>query len=60
MLTCSAAAFTGSSTRTASRALVSGHGRRLFSSTPNASAEVELTVDGKKVKIEAGSALIQA
>jgi NADH dehydrogenase (ubiquinone) Fe-S protein 1 len=35
-------------------------GRRTFSSTRKSAAEVELTVDGKKVSIEAGSALIQA
>ncbi|KAI3320707.1 hypothetical protein HD806DRAFT_227852 [Xylariaceae sp. AK1471] len=33
---------------------------RAFSATPQRPAEVELTVDGKKVSIEAGSALIQA
>nr|POF11474.1 nadh-ubiquinone oxidoreductase 78 kda subunit, mitochondrial [Quercus suber] len=33
---------------------------RSFSQTTRRSAEVELTVDGKKVSIEAGSALIQA
>ncbi|KAI9852048.1 MAG: NADH dehydrogenase (ubiquinone) 78K chain precursor, 5-prime end [Thelocarpon superellum] len=33
---------------------------RTFVATPSRSAEVELTVDGKKVSIEAGSALIQA
>lgn len=33
---------------------------RSFSSTVRRPAEVELTVDGKKVSIEAGSALIQA
>ncbi|TKA64463.1 NADH-ubiquinone oxidoreductase 78 kDa subunit, mitochondrial [Cryomyces minteri] len=33
---------------------------RAFSSTPWRPAEVELTIDGKKVSIEAGSALIQA
>ncbi len=36
------------------------NGPRSFSSTVRRSAEVELTVDGKKVSIEAGSALIQA
>ncbi|KAF4512311.1 hypothetical protein G6O67_001469 [Ophiocordyceps sinensis] len=35
-------------------------GRRAFATTPQRLAEVELTVDGKKVSIEAGSALIQA
>ncbi|KAI1449439.1 NADH-ubiquinone oxidoreductase 78 kDa subunit mitochondrial precursor [Annulohypoxylon stygium] len=33
---------------------------RAFSATPQRPAEVELTIDGKKVSIEAGSALIQA
>ncbi|GAB0133838.1 hypothetical protein EsDP_00002232 [Epichloe bromicola] len=33
---------------------------RTFATTPRRQAEVELTVDGKKVSIEAGSALIQA
>jgi NADH dehydrogenase (ubiquinone) Fe-S protein 1 len=33
---------------------------RTFASTARRPAEVELTVDGKKVSIEAGSALIQA
>ncbi|PHH65183.1 hypothetical protein CDD81_3314 [Ophiocordyceps australis] len=33
---------------------------RAFATTPRRQAEVELTVDGKKVSIEAGSALIQA
>ncbi|OTB05337.1 hypothetical protein M426DRAFT_319884 [Hypoxylon sp. CI-4A] len=33
---------------------------RAFSATPRRPAEVELTIDGKKVSIEAGSALIQA
>ncbi|KJZ80370.1 hypothetical protein HIM_00220 [Hirsutella minnesotensis 3608] len=33
---------------------------RAFATTPQRQAEVELTVDGKKVSIEAGSALIQA
>ncbi|KIV98954.1 NADH-ubiquinone oxidoreductase 78 kDa subunit, mitochondrial [Verruconis gallopava] len=33
---------------------------RSFSSSDGRSAEVELTIDGKKVSIEAGSALIQA
>ncbi|KAI1780564.1 NADH-ubiquinone oxidoreductase 78 kDa subunit mitochondrial precursor [Hypoxylon cercidicola] len=35
-------------------------GSRAFSATARRPAEVELTVDGKKVSIEAGSALIQA
>ena len=33
---------------------------RTFTSTSSRPAEVELTVDGKKVSVEAGSALIQA
>ncbi|KAF4582086.1 NADH-ubiquinone oxidoreductase 78 kDa subunit, mitochondrial [Ophiocordyceps camponoti-floridani] len=33
---------------------------RKFATTPRRRAEVELTIDGKKVSIEAGSALIQA
>ncbi|PFH54893.1 hypothetical protein XA68_12803 [Ophiocordyceps unilateralis] len=33
---------------------------RTFATTSRCRAEVELTVDGKKVSIEAGSALIQA
>ncbi|KAL7937466.1 hypothetical protein V8C35DRAFT_292603 [Trichoderma chlorosporum] len=33
---------------------------RAFATTPRRAAEVELTIDGKKVSIEAGSALIQA
>ncbi|RCI17150.1 hypothetical protein L249_2366 [Ophiocordyceps polyrhachis-furcata BCC 54312] len=33
---------------------------RAFTTTPRQRAEVELTIDGKKVSIEAGSALIQA
>ncbi|KAK9461372.1 uncharacterized protein V1516DRAFT_675775 [Lipomyces oligophaga] len=33
---------------------------RAFSSSPASSAEVEVTVDGKKIMIEAGSAVIQA
>ncbi|KAK3671660.1 ndufs1 NADH-ubiquinone oxidoreductase subunit [Recurvomyces mirabilis] len=36
------------------------NGSRTFSSSARRAAEVELTVDGKKVSIEAGSALIQA
>ncbi|MCJ1262271.1 NADH dehydrogenase (ubiquinone) 78K chain precursor, 5-prime end [Lobaria immixta] len=36
------------------------HPARAFSATSSRLAEVELTVDGKKVSIEAGSALIQA
>ena len=34
--------------------------RRSFATTACRQAEVELTIDGKKVSIEAGSALIQA
>ncbi|KAF2836961.1 NADH-quinone oxidoreductase [Patellaria atrata CBS 101060] len=34
--------------------------RRTFAGTPSRQAEVELTIDGKKISIEAGSALIQA
>ncbi|RBQ68844.1 hypothetical protein FVER14953_21000 [Fusarium verticillioides] len=33
---------------------------RTFATTSQRPAEVELTIDGKKVSIEAGSALIQA
>ncbi|KAI9671138.1 MAG: NADH dehydrogenase (ubiquinone) 78K chain precursor, 5-prime end [Caeruleum heppii] len=33
---------------------------RAFATTPRVRAEVELTIDGKKVSVEAGSALIQA
>lgn len=33
---------------------------RTFASSARRSADVELTIDGKKVSIEAGSALIQA
>ncbi|MCJ1429720.1 NADH dehydrogenase (ubiquinone) 78K chain precursor, 5-prime end, partial [Sticta canariensis] len=36
------------------------HPARAFSATSSRPAEVELTIDGKKVSIEAGSALIQA
>ncbi|KAH8916126.1 NADH-ubiquinone oxidoreductase 78 kDa subunit, mitochondrial [Atractiella rhizophila] len=43
--------------RTSGRA---GRTARGFSSTAKARAEIELEVDGKKVKIEQGSALIQA
>ncbi|KAI9823345.1 MAG: NADH dehydrogenase (ubiquinone) 78K chain precursor, 5-prime end [Thelocarpon impressellum] len=42
------------------RSLVSLNAARAFVATPSRSAEVELTIDGKKVSIEAGSALIQA
>ncbi|MCJ1323375.1 NADH dehydrogenase (ubiquinone) 78K chain precursor, 5-prime end [Thelotrema lepadinum] len=47
-----------SAARAAGRAQNSLH--RTFASTTQRRAEVELTVDGKKVSIEAGSALIQA
>ncbi|KAK8191144.1 uncharacterized protein BKA78DRAFT_352563 [Phyllosticta capitalensis] len=40
--------------------LSSLNARRTFAATSNRPAEVELTIDGKKVSIEAGSALIQA
>ncbi|KAF4126425.1 NADH dehydrogenase (ubiquinone) Fe-S protein 1 [Geosmithia morbida] len=46
-----------SALRTGSRA---ARASRAFATTPHRSAEVELTIDGKKVSIEAGSALIQA
>ncbi|KAF2203311.1 NADH-quinone oxidoreductase [Delitschia confertaspora ATCC 74209] len=36
------------------------NGSRTFAATANRPAEVELTIDGKKVSVEAGSALIQA
>ncbi|KAF2269007.1 NADH-quinone oxidoreductase [Lojkania enalia] len=36
------------------------NGSRAFTASANRPAEVELTIDGKKVSIEAGSALIQA
>ncbi|ORY18016.1 hypothetical protein BCR34DRAFT_505212 [Clohesyomyces aquaticus] len=45
--------------RPASR-LAGLNGSRTFAATANRPAEVELTIDGKKVSIEAGSALIQA
>ncbi|KAI0970933.1 hypothetical protein F4678DRAFT_435130 [Xylaria arbuscula] len=41
-------------------ASASSNASRAFSASPRRPAEVELTVDGKKVSIEAGSALIQA
>ncbi|KAF2085769.1 NADH-quinone oxidoreductase [Saccharata proteae CBS 121410] len=40
--------------------LASLNAARTFSASPYRPAEVELTIDGKKVSIEAGSALIQA
>ena len=48
--------------RSAARAARRARGTspRTFASTTKKQAEVELTVDGKKVSIEAGSALIQA
>ncbi|KAI5818996.1 hypothetical protein BZA77DRAFT_175734 [Pyronema omphalodes] len=42
------------------RSLVNTAARRTFTTTPRNAAEVEITVDGKKVKIEQGAALIQA
>jgi NADH dehydrogenase (ubiquinone) Fe-S protein 1 len=42
------------------RGLVNVTTRRAFTSTPRVAAEVEITIDGKKVKIEQGAALIQA
>ncbi|KAF8242276.1 NADH-quinone oxidoreductase [Wilcoxina mikolae CBS 423.85] len=42
------------------RGLVNATARRTFTSTPRVAAEVEITIDGKKVKIEQGAALIQA
>ncbi|KAL8960700.1 MAG: hypothetical protein Q9193_002635 [Seirophora villosa] len=48
--------------RTAVRAarMARSYPTRSFATTPLRKAEVELTIDGKKVSIEAGSALIQA
>ncbi|MCJ1303579.1 NADH dehydrogenase (ubiquinone) 78K chain precursor, 5-prime end [Hypocenomyce scalaris] len=48
--------------RAAARAgrLARSKGTRTFIATPSRKAEVELTIDGKKVSVEAGSALIQA
>ena len=46
--------------RPATGRIVSTAARRTFASTPRVAAEVEITVDGKKVKIEQGAALIQA
>ncbi|KIW13444.1 NADH-ubiquinone oxidoreductase 78 kDa subunit, mitochondrial [Exophiala spinifera] len=43
-----------------SRKLLSSSATRSFASSARRPAEVELTIDGKKVSIEAGSALIQA
>ncbi|KAF2471397.1 NADH-quinone oxidoreductase [Lindgomyces ingoldianus] len=51
--------FIRSLKRPASR-LAGFNGSRAFAATANRLAEVELTIDGKKVSIEAGSALIQA
>lgn len=45
---------------TAGRLLTNCPARRSFAATARASAEVEVTIDGKKVMIEQGSALIQA
>ncbi|KAK4982506.1 ndufs1 NADH-ubiquinone oxidoreductase subunit [Elasticomyces elasticus] len=47
-------------TFTRSQRLSGLNGARAFASSPQRLAEVEITVDGKKVSIEAGSALIQA
>ncbi|KAH8704280.1 putative NADH-ubiquinone oxidoreductase, subunit G [Talaromyces proteolyticus] len=43
-----------------SKHIASARSCRAFSTTTRRGAEVELTIDGKKVSIEAGSALIQA
>ncbi|KAG9813841.1 hypothetical protein KCU98_g20286, partial [Aureobasidium melanogenum] len=43
-----------------SQRLASVNATRAFTSSAPRPAEVELTIDGKKVSIEAGSALIQA
>ena len=43
-----------------SRQAISGACNRPFSSTARRRADVELEIDGKKISIEAGSALIQA
>ncbi|EEA22991.1 NADH-ubiquinone oxidoreductase, subunit G, putative [Talaromyces marneffei ATCC 18224] len=43
-----------------SRQFANARSCRSFATTTRRSAEVELTIDGKKVSIEAGSALIQA
>ncbi|KAF1814617.1 NADH-quinone oxidoreductase [Eremomyces bilateralis CBS 781.70] len=43
-----------------SQGLLNANAARTFSGTSSRPAEVELTIDGKKVSIEAGSALIQA
>ncbi|KAH0610846.1 uncharacterized protein H6S33_011273 [Morchella sextelata] len=45
---------------TAGRLLTNCPARRSFAATARASAEVEVTIDGKKIMIEQGSALIQA
>ncbi|KAI9836183.1 MAG: NADH dehydrogenase (ubiquinone) 78K chain precursor, 5-prime end [Sarea resinae] len=45
---------------TRSRPWAKANAVRTFAATTSKSAEVELTIDGKKVSIEAGSALIQA
>ncbi|TGZ83804.1 NADH-quinone oxidoreductase [Ascodesmis nigricans] len=44
----------------AGRVLAHNTARRGFATTPRKAAEVEITVDGKKVMIEQGAALIQA
>jgi NADH dehydrogenase (ubiquinone) Fe-S protein 1 len=45
---------------TRSKAAPTALRQRTFASSARRPAEVELTIDGKKVSIEAGSALIQA
>ncbi|BFZ55505.1 ndufs1 NADH-ubiquinone oxidoreductase subunit [Savitreella phatthalungensis] len=42
------------------RATTAANASRLFTTTATARAEIELEIDGKKVKVEQGSALIQA
>ncbi|KAI5787125.1 hypothetical protein EDC01DRAFT_660691 [Geopyxis carbonaria] len=44
----------------AGRRLTNAAARRSFASTPRKAAEVEITIDGKKIMIEQGAALIQA
>ncbi|TGJ83845.1 hypothetical protein E0Z10_g4916 [Xylaria hypoxylon] len=46
--------------RTPRHAHAAAKASRAFSASPRRPAEVELTIDGKKVSIEAGAALIQA
>ncbi|ANB12014.1 NADH:ubiquinone oxidoreductase 78kD subunit [Sugiyamaella lignohabitans] len=50
----------GGRTGVSSSGIAGAGARRLLSSTAVRRAQVELTIDGKKVSIEAGSALIQA